>query len=88
VPRDERLGQPDLGDELRHRRLGGRETPDDPEPVDVRERLVDEAQLAEVVGLEDGVGDRAANVRAGWTQEDLLGLRRGDRNWINRGLYQ
>ena len=68
MPRDERLGQADRRDELRDGRLRAGEDADDPEPVDVGERLVDEAQLAQLVGLEDGVGDRAANVRAGGTQ--------------------
>ena len=61
MPRDERLGQPDLGDELGDGRLGGREAADDPEAVDVGESLVDEAQLAQLVGLEDGVREGAAN---------------------------
>ena len=43
----------------------------DAEPVDVGEGLVDEAQLAEVLGLEDGVGDRAAHVGARWAQGEV-----------------
>jgi hypothetical protein len=50
-----------LRDEVRDGRLGLGERPDDAQPVDVGECLVDEAQLAQLVGLEDGVGDRAAN---------------------------
>jgi hypothetical protein len=73
MPRDERLGEPHLGDELGDGRLGGRETADDAESVDVGQRLVDEAQLAQLVGLEDGVRDRAADVGAGGTQG--IGLR-------------
>jgi hypothetical protein len=61
VPRDERLGQADLGDELRDRRGTGGETPDDSQAVDVGECLVDEAQVAQLVGLEDGVGEGAAD---------------------------
>jgi hypothetical protein len=84
VPRHERLRQPDLRDELRDGRLAVRQAPDDPEPVDVGERLVDETQLAQLIWLEDGVGDRAANVGAGGAQGEL---REGDRR-INDGLYQ
>lgn len=61
MPRDERLREPDLGDELGDGRLRGREAADDPEPVDVGESLVDEAQLAQLLGLEDGVRERAAD---------------------------
>jgi hypothetical protein len=61
MPRDERLRQADLGDELCDRGLGDREGPDDPEAVDVGQRLVDETQLAQLLRLEDGVGDRAAD---------------------------
>jgi hypothetical protein len=75
VPRHERLRQPDLGDEVGDAGLRAGETPDDPEPVDVGQCLVDEAELAEVVGLEDRVRDRAPDMGAGWTQEDLLGGR-------------
>jgi hypothetical protein len=45
---------------------------------------VNDAQLAELVGLEDGIGDRAANVGARGTQG---GSPRGRRR-INDGLYQ
>jgi len=68
VPRDEWLAEADLGDELRDGRLAGRQAADDPQPVDVRERLVDDAQLTEVLGREDGAGDRAADVGAGRAQ--------------------
>jgi hypothetical protein len=44
------------------------EPADDPEAIDVGERLVDEAQLTQLVGLEDRVGDGAANVGAGGAQ--------------------
>ena len=53
--------QADLRDELGDGRLACGEAPDDPQPVDVGEGLVDEAQLAQLVRLDDGVGDRAAN---------------------------
>jgi hypothetical protein len=71
MPRDERLGQADLRDELGDGRFAVGQAAHDPEPVDVGERLVDEAQLAKLVRLEDGVGDRAADVSAGWAQGDL-----------------
>jgi hypothetical protein len=64
VPRDERLRQPDMSDELRDGRLALRQAPDDPQPVDVGHDLVEGAQLAEVFGLGDGGGDRAAD--SGW----------------------
>jgi hypothetical protein len=73
VPRDERLGQPDLGDELGDGRLGGGKAADDPKPVHVGEGLVDEAQLAQLLGLEDGVGDRAADAGGRGTQGECSG---------------
>ena len=86
MPRDERLGQPHLRHELRDGRLAVSEAADDPQPVHVGESLVDEAQLAQLVGLEDGVGDRAADAGRGRAQECFL---RGEsRDRINRGLYQ
>ena len=85
VPRDERLRQPDLSDELGDGRLGGSQTADDPEAVDVGEGLVDEAQLAQLVGLEDGVRDRAADA-GGRGAQDLLRVQW--RRRINDGLYQ
>src|SRR4029079_5517109 len=69
VPGHERLGQPDLRDELRHGRLARGEAADDAQAIDVGEGLVDEAQLTELVGLEDGVRDRAADVGARGAQE-------------------
>ena len=68
MPRDERLGQPDGRDELGDRRVAVGEGPDDAEAVDVRQGLVDEAQLAQLLRLEDGVGDRAADAGAGGAQ--------------------
>jgi len=49
------------------------EGPQDAQPVDVGEGLVDDAQLAQLVGLEDGIGDRAANAGAGGTQGEVSG---------------
>jgi hypothetical protein len=50
-----------------------REPSDDPQPIDVCKGLVDETQLAELVGLEDGIGDRAANVGARGAQRESPG---------------
>jgi hypothetical protein len=61
VPRDKRLRQPDLRDELGDGRLGDGEGAHDAQPVDVGEGLVDETQLAQLFGLEDRIGDRAAD---------------------------
>ena len=57
MPADERLGQPDFLDQVRHRRVAVREALDDAEPIDVGECLVDDPQLAELVGLVDDRGD-------------------------------
>ena len=46
MPGHERLGQPDLRDELRDGRLAGGQAPDDAEAVDVGKGLVNETQLA------------------------------------------
>jgi hypothetical protein len=71
VPADERLGQANFRDQLRDRSGPGGEPADDPQTVDVGKGLVDEAQLAEFVGLEDGVRDRAANAGGGGGQGAL-----------------
>jgi hypothetical protein len=58
----------------------------DAEPVDVGERLVDETQLAELVGLEDGVRDGGADVGAGGAQVDDSSAAIGSTAvYINRG---
>jgi hypothetical protein len=72
VPGDERLRQPDLGDELGNGGLGVGQRADDAQPVDVGQGLVDEAQLAQLVGLEDDVGDRAANAGRRGAQGEVL----------------
>ena len=82
MPRDERLGKPDLGHELGNGCFGGREAADDPEAVDVGEGLVDEAQLAQLVGLEDGVGDRAANAGGRGAQGSVL----RSWSWVDRAI--
>jgi hypothetical protein len=87
MPRHERLRQPDLRDELRHGRFAMGEPADDPEAIDVGERLVDEAQLTQLVGLENGVRDRAANVGARGAQSGTpcgLGTVASTAVYINR----
>lgn len=61
---DQRLTEPDMVDELGHggRRLG--QPADDSEPVDVRQGLVEDPELAQLLRLVDDGGDRAAN--PGW----------------------
>jgi hypothetical protein len=50
-------------DEVADARLAVRETPHDAKPVHVGQRLVEDADLAEVVRLVDDRRDRGANVR-------------------------
>ena len=69
MPGHQRLRQPDLRDELGDGRLARGQAADDAEAVDVGQGFVDETQLAELVGLEDGVRDRAADVGARGAQE-------------------
>jgi hypothetical protein len=57
VPADEGLRQADLLDQVRDRGVAVREALDDAEPIDVGECLVDDPQLAELVGLVDDRGD-------------------------------
>jgi hypothetical protein len=61
VPRDERLRQADVVDELGDRRLGVGEPLDDPQPVRVSECLVEGPQRAQLLGLVDDRRDRAAD---------------------------
>jgi hypothetical protein len=68
MPRDERLAQADVVDELGNGRLALGEATDDPEPVDVGQGLVDEADRAEVFGLVDDRRDRGADAGAGRAQ--------------------
>jgi hypothetical protein len=86
MPRHKRLRQPDLLDEVRNGRVRLGELLDDPQAVDVGERLVDDTELAEVLGLEDRICDRAADVRAGWTQVGRL-VRPADRDLGSTGVY-
>ena len=50
---DERLRQPDVGDELGDRGLALGQAADDAQPVHVGQGLVEGAQLAQVLGLDD-----------------------------------
>src|SRR5215216_3076890 len=97
MPRDERLAEPDALDELRDRRLTLGKALDDPEPVDVGERLVDEAQGPQLLGLVHDGRDCRAEVRGRGGQDDAPGSRwlpggprdaAGHGRWINDGLYQ
>lgn len=86
MPAHERLGQADLRDELGDRRRTGSEAADDPEPVDVGEGLVNDAQLAQLVGLEDGVREGAADAggRGGQGRTLRLGAVASTTVYINR----
>lgn len=86
MPRDEGLRKPDLGDELGDGRLGDGEGAHDPEAIDVGEGLVDEAQFAQLVRLEDGAGDRAPNAGGRWAQRGFSGCAVASTTvYINRG---
>ena len=61
VPRDERLRQADVVDELGDRRLGAGKPLDDPEAVHVSEGLVEGSQGTQLLGLVDDRRDRAAD---------------------------
>ena len=65
MPGDERLAEADGVDQVAD---GGRslaQPPHDAQAVHVRQRLVEDAQLAQVVGLIDDRGDGAPDVRWG-----------------------
>jgi hypothetical protein len=68
MPADEGLGQPDFLDEVGDRRVAARESADDTQPVDVGERLVDDPQLAQLVGLIDDRGQRGTDPGGGRAQ--------------------
>ena len=86
MPADERLGEPDVLDELGHRGRAGRQALDDPQPVDVGEGLVEEAELAQLVGLVDDRRDGRADPGGRGTQGRLPGGRRARR--LNGDLYK
>jgi hypothetical protein len=61
VPADEGLRESDLLDQIRDGGVTARETSDDPKPIDVGEGLVDDPQLAQVLGLVDDRRERGPN---------------------------
>ena len=63
VPRNPRLAEPDGVDQFADGRGALSQPSDDAKPVDVRERFVEDAQLAKIVGLVDDCGDCAPEVR-------------------------
>jgi hypothetical protein len=73
MPRDERLAEADMGDQLGDGCLAGGQAAHDAQAVHVGHDLVECAQLAQVVGLGDGRGDGAAD--PGW---------RGGQGWGSR----
>ena len=78
----ERLRQPDVVDQLGDGGRRARQALDDPEPVDVRERLVEDPQRAEVVGTVDEGSDRAADPGGRRDGSNLLVAGRG--RWPDR----
>jgi len=68
MPRHEWLAQPDALNELGDRCLSLGKALDDPEPIHVREGLVDQAQGAQVLRLVDDGRDGRADVRGGRCQ--------------------
>jgi hypothetical protein len=78
-------------DQVRDRGLALREPAHDTQPVDVGQRLVDEADGAQVVGLIDDGRDGRTDAGSGRAQGKLRwGWCRGrpERRRINGGLYQ
>jgi hypothetical protein len=63
VPRNQRLAEPDGIDQFAYGCRALRKPSDDAKAVNVRERLVENAQLAKIVGLIDDCGDGAPEVR-------------------------
>ncbi len=61
VPAHQRLRQPDVVDELGDARLAASQPLDDPQSVDVRERLVERTERPKLVGLVDDRRDRGAD---------------------------
>jgi hypothetical protein len=75
-----------MRDELGDGGLAVGEPAHDAQPVDVGHDLVEGTQLAEVFGLGDGCGDRAADPGGRGTVQEL---RWGGAPWhISHGLYQ
>jgi hypothetical protein len=73
-------------DQLGDRRRAGGQALDDPEPVDIGQRSVEQSDLAQLVGLvDDGRDGRADPDRRG-AQGRLPGGRRA--RWLNTDLYK
>jgi hypothetical protein len=64
VPADQRLRQPDFLDQVGDGGVAASEAPDDPQAIDVGEGLVDDPQLAKVLGLVDDRREGRANAGA------------------------
>ena len=85
VPRHERLGQADVLDQLGDGGLPLRQAADDPEAVDIRQRLVEQPDRPEVVRLVDDGGDGGADSRGRRAQGRTP---RVGRACIKNGLYE
>ena len=77
--------RPDVGDELGDAGLALGEALDDAQAVHVGEGLVEGAQLAQVLGLEDDRGDGRAEAGGGGHGLDGTPERGGDGRRINDG---
>ncbi len=71
MPRDERLAEPDVVDELGDRRLTLREPPHDSQAIHVRQGLVNQSNGAEILGLVNDRGDRGPDTSRRRAQERL-----------------
>jgi hypothetical protein len=61
VPAHQRLRQPDVLDEIPDGGRAAGEAPDDAQAVDVGECLMEQPQLAKIIGLVDDGGERRAD---------------------------
>ena len=64
MPADQRLRQPDFLDQVGDGSVAASQSPDDPQSIDVGERLVDDPQLTKVLGLVDDRRKGRANAGA------------------------
>ncbi len=72
VPRDQRLAESDGVDQIADRGRALGKSPDDPEAVHVRERLVEYPQLPQIVRLIDDRGNGGADMGGGGQGGDGL----------------
>jgi hypothetical protein len=72
VPADERLREPDFLDQIGDGGVAVREAFDDAEPIDVGQRLMNDAQLPQLIGLVDNGSNGRANTGGGGGQEEGL----------------